>query len=61
MEARNNMKTHIGLTIDTELLMQIENLRGMTKRSTFMEHLLKLGLEKYIQENDIKPAAKRRS
>jgi metal-responsive CopG/Arc/MetJ family transcriptional regulator len=55
------MKTHIGLTIDTELLMQIENLRGMTKRSTFMEHLLKLGLEKYIQENDIKPAAKRRS
>jgi metal-responsive CopG/Arc/MetJ family transcriptional regulator len=54
------MKTHIGLTIDTELLTKIENLRGMTKRSTFIEHLLKLGLEAYTQENSIKPTAKRR-
>jgi metal-responsive CopG/Arc/MetJ family transcriptional regulator len=54
------MKTHIGLTIDTELLTKIENLRGMTKRSTFIEHLLKLGLEAYMRENDIKPAAKKR-
>ncbi|MEM3827838.1 MAG: hypothetical protein QXP36_01285 [Conexivisphaerales archaeon] len=54
------MKAHIGLTIDTELLNQIESLRGMTKRSTFIEHLLRLGLEAYKQENNARTQARRR-
>lgn len=54
------MKAHIGLTIDRELLNQIETLRGMTKRSTFIEHLLRLGLEAYVRENNIKFTDRRR-
>lgn len=41
------MKYHIGITIDKDLLQKIEETRGMTKRSTFMNHLLKLGLKAY--------------
>jgi metal-responsive CopG/Arc/MetJ family transcriptional regulator len=44
------MKRHIGLTIETELLKGIEELRGREKRSTFIEHLLKLGLREYMRE-----------
>jgi metal-responsive CopG/Arc/MetJ family transcriptional regulator len=54
------MKAHIGLTIDEELLHQIESLRGMTKRSTFIEHLLRLGLEAYTRENSIPQIGRRR-
>ena len=43
------MKEHIGLTIDCELLKEIEKLRGREKRSTFIEHLLKLGLKVYLE------------
>ena len=53
------MKTHIGLTIDKELLNQIESLRGMTKRSTFIEHLLRLGLEAYARETTFRKSAER--
>jgi metal-responsive CopG/Arc/MetJ family transcriptional regulator len=52
MEAKT-MKQHIGLTIDCELLKKIENLRGREKRSTFIEHLLKLGLKTYLEEEKI--------
>ncbi|MEM4704020.1 MAG: hypothetical protein QXJ02_03030 [Candidatus Bathyarchaeia archaeon] len=49
------MKHHIGLTIDAKLLKQIETIRGREKRSTFIEHLIKLGLKAYTQEsNDFK-------
>lgn len=41
------MKHHVGLTMDTKLFREIEELRGREKRSTFMEHLLKLGLKTY--------------
>jgi len=41
------MKEHIGLTIDTNLLEEIERLRGREKRSTFIEHLVRLGLKTY--------------
>jgi metal-responsive CopG/Arc/MetJ family transcriptional regulator len=44
------MKRHIGLTIENELLKTIEELRGREKRSTFIEHLLKLGLKVYLGE-----------
>ncbi len=45
------MKHHIGLTIDTKLFREIENLRGREKRSTFIEHLIRLGLKIYKTEN----------
>ena len=41
------MKDHIGITIDRELLKEIEEARGREKRSTFMEYLLRLGLKAY--------------
>jgi len=44
------MKTCLTVTIDRELYNQIENLRKREKRSTFVEYLLKLGLEKYKKE-----------
>lgn len=37
------MKHHIGMTIDSELLKKIERLRGRERRSTFIEHLVRLG------------------
>ena len=52
MEA-TTMKQHIGLTIDCELLKKIEKLRGREKRSSFIEHLLKLGLKVYLEEERI--------
>ncbi|HVP93441.1 MAG TPA: hypothetical protein VMS94_06870 [Acidobacteriota bacterium] len=45
------MKHHLGLTIDTKLLKEIEELRGREKRSTFIEHLILLGLKTYKTEN----------
>lgn len=50
MEA-TNMKHHIGLTIDAQLLREIERIRGREKRSTFIEHLIRLGLKTYKAEN----------
>ena len=45
------MKYHVGITVDAELFKEIEKIRGITKRSTFYEHLLRLGLKNYkIQE-----------
>jgi metal-responsive CopG/Arc/MetJ family transcriptional regulator len=46
------MKHHIGLTIDAELLKEIERIRGREKRSTFIEHLIRLGLKTYTN-NDV--------
>lgn len=47
------MKQHIGLTIDTKLLEEIERIRGREKRSTFIEHLVKLGLKAYKKEVEL--------
>jgi len=44
------MKVKIGFTIEPALLQEIDQLRGMTKRSTFMEHLLKLGINTYKKD-----------
>jgi metal-responsive CopG/Arc/MetJ family transcriptional regulator len=41
------MKHHLGLTIDSKLFREIEQLRGREKRSTFIEHLIRLGLKTY--------------
>jgi metal-responsive CopG/Arc/MetJ family transcriptional regulator len=44
------MKHHIGLTIESNLFREIETLRGREKRSTFIEHLLRIGLKSYMTE-----------
>ncbi|MEM2971664.1 MAG: site-specific integrase [Candidatus Bathyarchaeia archaeon] len=44
------MKHHIGLTIDAELLKKIEQMRGLTKRSTFIEYLLRLGINLEVEK-----------
>jgi metal-responsive CopG/Arc/MetJ family transcriptional regulator len=45
------MKHHVGLTIDATLFREIEELRRREKRSTFVEHLIRLGLRSYKIEN----------
>jgi metal-responsive CopG/Arc/MetJ family transcriptional regulator len=45
------MKHHLGLTIDSKLFREIEELRGREKRSTFIEHLIRMGLRNYKLEN----------
>jgi metal-responsive CopG/Arc/MetJ family transcriptional regulator len=47
------MKQHVGLTIDAKLLKEIEELRGREKRSTFIEHLIRLGLKAYVKNGDM--------
>lgn len=49
------MKHHIGITIDSKLFREIERLRRREKRSTFIEHLIKLGLRVYKKEENPKP------
>jgi len=44
------MKYHIDVTIDRELFRKVEQLRGREKRSTFIEHLIRLGLREYIKQ-----------
>jgi len=41
------MKVCLTVTIERELFREIEKLRGREKRSTFVEHLLKLGLKEF--------------
>jgi len=41
------MKCYLAVTVDTELYRKIENIRGREKRSTFVEHLLRLGMREY--------------
>jgi metal-responsive CopG/Arc/MetJ family transcriptional regulator len=45
------VKHHVGLTIDSKLFREIEELREREKRSTFIEHLIRLGLTTYKTEN----------
>ena len=51
------MKHHIGITIETSLFRELERLRGREKRSTFYEHLLKLGLRAHKQHEKAKDEA----
>lgn len=41
------MKTCMAVTVERDLFKKIEKLRGREKRSTFVEHLLQLGIEEY--------------
>jgi hypothetical protein len=46
-------RVKLDVTIDPEILREIDALRGREKRSTFVEHLLKLGLEACKAENTV--------
>jgi metal-responsive CopG/Arc/MetJ family transcriptional regulator len=46
------MRVNCTLTLPYELVDQIDKLRGREKRSTFVEHLLRLGLKVYLEESD---------
>lgn len=47
MEDAVELKQHVGFTIDSKLLTEIEALRSREKRSTFIEHLIWLDLKAY--------------
>lgn len=44
-------RVKLDVTINPEILKEIDALRGREKRSTFVEHLLELGLEACREEN----------
>jgi metal-responsive CopG/Arc/MetJ family transcriptional regulator len=45
------MKHNISITMDQKLFRELENIRGREKRSTFIEHLIILGLKNYGNKN----------
>jgi metal-responsive CopG/Arc/MetJ family transcriptional regulator len=55
------MKHNLSITMDQKLFREIENTRGREKRSTFIEHLITIGLRNYKKEEiavkDRKPLA----
>ncbi len=44
------MKHNISITVDAKLFRELENIRGREKRSTFIEHLIVMGLKNYKKE-----------
>jgi metal-responsive CopG/Arc/MetJ family transcriptional regulator len=46
------MKHNISITMDQKLFRELENIRGREKRSTFIEHLIVLGLKTYINKKE---------
>jgi metal-responsive CopG/Arc/MetJ family transcriptional regulator len=48
------MKHNISITMDQKLFRELENIRGREKRSTFIEHLIILGLRDYAIANQKK-------
>lgn len=46
------MKHNISITMDQKLFRELENIRGREKRSTFIEHLIILGLKTYKNKNE---------
>jgi metal-responsive CopG/Arc/MetJ family transcriptional regulator len=49
------MKVKIGLTIEPELLQEVDRLRGLANRSPFIEHLIRLGLKTYKKRIPVAP------
>ncbi len=45
------MKHNISITMDQKLFRELENIRGREKRSTFIEHLITVGLKTYKNNN----------
>jgi len=46
------MKHNISITMDQKLFRELENIRGREKRSTFIEHLIILGLKSYKNKKE---------
>ena len=46
------VKHNISITMDQKLFRELENIRGREKRSTFIEHLIVIGLKSYINKNE---------
>ena len=46
------VKHNISITMDQKLFRELENTRGREKRSTFIEHLIIMGLKSYINKNE---------
>ncbi len=53
------MKAKVAFTIDQAVLEEIDNLRGLANRSTYINHILKIGLNK-LKEDSKKPEGKER-
>lgn len=51
------MKHNISITMDQKLFRELENIRGREKRSTFIEHLIELGLKNYANKKEEKSKA----
>ena len=47
------MKHNISITMEQKLFRELENIRGREKRSTFIEHLIVLGLKTYRNKNEV--------
>ncbi|MCW3984572.1 MAG: hypothetical protein NWE96_11375 [Candidatus Bathyarchaeota archaeon] len=48
------MRHNISITMDQKLFRQLETIRGREKRSTFIEHLIVLGLQDYANKKEKK-------
>ena len=48
------MKHNISITMDQTLFRELENIRGREKRSTFIQHLIVLGLKDFATANQKK-------
>ena len=48
------MKHNVSITMDQKLFRELENIRGREKRSSFIEHLIFLGLKDYASKIDKK-------
>jgi metal-responsive CopG/Arc/MetJ family transcriptional regulator len=46
------MKHNISITMDQKLFRELENIRGREKRSTFIEHLIIIGLKTYTNKKE---------
>ena len=46
------MKHNISITMEQKLFRELENLRGREKRSTFIEHLIVVGLKSYKDKKE---------
>ncbi len=51
------VKAKVAFTVDQEVLNEIDSLRGLTHRSTYINHVLKIGLSK-LKEDNKKPEGK---
>ena len=47
------MKHNISITVDAKLFRELENIRGREKRSTFIEHLIVIGLKNYKNKKEV--------